>query len=156
MKQHLTDLLKYTDRANSEILESIKNLGDKSECERLFSHLITSQDKWYNRIFPTKEDVELTWFDPVFSFNELSQKWKQSIDDWISLVDSKSEDELENWIVFSKASDGKKLKVKVKDIVLQINFHSIHHRAQINKIIRQQGFVPPFTDYILNVIEPAD
>jgi len=38
--------------------------------------------------------------------------------------------------------------VPLKDIALQLNYHSIHHRAQIQTIIRQQGMEPDFVDYI--------
>jgi len=34
------------------------------------------------------------------------------------------------------------------DVVLQLNYHSIHHRAQIQAMIRQQGIEPDFLDYI--------
>jgi len=36
----------------------------------------------------------------------------------------------------------------IKDIALQLNYHSIHHRAQIQTIIRSQGLEPEFVDYI--------
>jgi uncharacterized damage-inducible protein DinB len=34
------------------------------------------------------------------------------------------------------------------DIALQLNYHSIHHRAQMQVLIRQQGMEPDFIDYI--------
>jgi uncharacterized damage-inducible protein DinB len=34
------------------------------------------------------------------------------------------------------------------DIALQLNYHAIHHRAQIQVLIRQQGLEPDFIDYI--------
>jgi len=36
----------------------------------------------------------------------------------------------------------------IKDIALQLNYHSIHHRAQMQTIIRSQGLEPEFVDYI--------
>jgi uncharacterized damage-inducible protein DinB len=38
--------------------------------------------------------------------------------------------------------------IKLVDLVLQLNYHSIHHRAQINKLMSQQWIIPPATDYI--------
>jgi uncharacterized damage-inducible protein DinB len=37
---------------------------------------------------------------------------------------------------------------KLKDIALQLIFHSFHHRAQIQTLIRQEGKEPRFVDYI--------
>ena len=37
---------------------------------------------------------------------------------------------------------------RTQDIALQLNYHSIHHRAQIQSIIRKQGIEPDFVDYI--------
>jgi uncharacterized damage-inducible protein DinB len=35
-----------------------------------------------------------------------------------------------------------------KNYSMQLNYHSIHHRAQIQLLIRQQGLQPDFVDYI--------
>jgi len=35
-----------------------------------------------------------------------------------------------------------------KDIALQLNYHTIHQRAQIQTMISQQGLQPDFIDYI--------
>ena len=66
---------------------------------------------------------------------------------WIGYLDSVSEEEL-----FSEKKfigyDGAHWAVPLKDIALQLNYHSIHHRAQIQTIIRHQGLEPDFVDYI--------
>ncbi|MBP9221492.1 MAG: hypothetical protein KBF42_08910 [Chitinophagales bacterium] len=38
---------------------------------------------------------------------------------------------------------------------LQLNYHSIHHRAQMQMLIRQQGLVPDFVDYIGTKYRPV-
>ena len=38
--------------------------------------------------------------------------------------------------------------VKLLGISLHLNYHSIHHRAQMQVLIRQQGLEPDFIDYI--------
>ncbi|MGH7675026.1 MAG: hypothetical protein ACREMV_07120, partial [Gemmatimonadales bacterium] len=44
--------------------------------------------------------------------------------------------------------DGGEWAAPLKDIALQLNYHSIHHRAQIQTVIRRQGLKPDFVDYI--------
>jgi len=48
------------------------------------------------------------------------------------------------WVGF----DGSHWTAPLKDIALQLNYHSIHHRAQIQALIRAQGIEPDFVDYI--------
>ncbi|MGZ3921946.1 MAG: DinB family protein [Bacteroidia bacterium] len=36
-----------------------------------------------------------------------------------------------------------------------MNYHSIHHRAQVNTLMSKQGIKPPATDYIFTVLQEA-
>lgn len=46
MKQYLINTFKFNDTANKKVLEKIKQLPDKTEAIKLFSHLITCQFRW--------------------------------------------------------------------------------------------------------------
>lgn len=148
MKTHLIDSLKYNDWANQKLLSVIKQLPNKEESITLFSHLINAQDKWYNRITNQQNDQSLSWSTPVFLLEELEERWENSVTVWIELINSKTEFELQENVIFTRASDGKQMGIKLVDLVLQLNYHSIHHRAQINKLMSRQGITPPATDYI--------
>lgn len=148
MKTHLIDSLKYNDWANQKLLSVIKQLPNKEESITLFSHLINAQDKWYNRITNQQNDQSLSWSTPVFLLEELEGRWENSVTVWIELINSKTEFELQENVIFTRASDGKQMGIKLVDLVLQLNYHSIHHRAQINKLMSRQGITPPATDYI--------
>jgi uncharacterized damage-inducible protein DinB len=45
------------------------------------------------------------------------------------------------------------MQLKIKDLMLQLNYHCIHHRAQVNTLISKQGIKPPATDYIFTVLQ---
>ncbi len=152
MKQYLIDTFKYNHWANKKLLEAILQLPDKKEPIRLYSHLITSQDKWFNRITKELDDVGLNWFGLVFSEEELSHQWQRSVGNWINYLEKNTEDEFKKHIQITKP-DGKALQVTINDVMLQLNYHSIHHRAQINTLIRQQGIKPPLTDYIFTALK---
>jgi uncharacterized damage-inducible protein DinB len=156
MKKYLIDTFKYNSRSNIDLLKAIAQLPQKDEAIKLFSHLVAAQDKWFNRIEKKVEDSSLNWFGPLFIESELSEKWLASVNKWITYLENTDESDLEKYIVFSRATDGKKLKVKLKDLMLQLNYHSIHHRAQINTVISRQGIKPPLTDYIFSVIEEEE
>lgn len=147
MKKYLIETFEFNSLMNKKLLEKIKKLPDKEECIRFFSHLINSQKKWMARIVQYPKDPEMDWWDPVYPFNKLEEEWDESLKEWIDYLNSKTEDEL-----FEEAKfigyDGGEWSAPLKDIALQLNYHSIHHRAQMQLFIRLQGFEPDFVDYI--------
>jgi len=147
LRQYLIDAFKYNDYANKLVLEKIKQLPDQTEVIRFFSHLINSQNKWLKRIQVYPQDPKMDWWEPVYELDELSPKWNESLQQWTDLLGGISEEELYSEKKFI-GYDGARWSVPLKDIVLQLNYHSIHHRAQIQTIIRNQGFEPDFVDYI--------
>jgi len=153
MKNYLIDLMNYNNWANCKLLETMLVMPDKEESVMFFSHLITAQEKWLNRITKENDDKLFTWFSPVFPANELLDRWTESFQKILTFIESKNEEEFEEKVMLIRPTDGKLMSAKLRDIILQFNYHSIHHRAQINRIIRQQGLKPPATDYIINKIE---
>jgi uncharacterized damage-inducible protein DinB len=153
MKKYILDFLKYNDWANKKVLEGIRQIPEKNDALKLFSHLINSIDKWKNRITNEVEDSLLNWYGQFFNIDEIESKWNESISWWIKLLEKTEESGLEKEIIFTRPNYGKKMAVKFSDLLLQLNYHSIHHRAQINSLISKQGFKPPATDYILTVLK---
>jgi uncharacterized damage-inducible protein DinB len=146
-RQYLIDSFRYNDYANKLVLEKIKQLPDKTEAIRFFSHLINSQNKWLKRIEIYPQDPQMDWWEPVYELDELEAKWNESLQHWLDLLNKISEEELHEEKKFV-GFDGAHWSVPLKDIVLQLNYHSIHHRAQIQTIIRKQNLEPDFVDYI--------
>ena len=147
MKQHLIETFRYNDEANKRALAKIKDIPDKVECVRLFSHLINSMNKWLGRIRQSPGYTELDWWQPAYSYQELESKWDECLNCWIDFIDSKKERELFEEVEFI-GFDGHDFAAVIKDIALQLNYHSMQHRAQIQYLIRQQGIAPDFVDYI--------
>jgi uncharacterized damage-inducible protein DinB len=155
MKQYLIDYFNYNDWANGILLTTILSLPDYTEALRLFSHLISSQNKWYNRIKTECSDNELNWFEYTIPANEVAKKWAESFGRWQLLLEEATDADMEEDILFARKTDRRQMKVKLKDIVFQLNCHSVHHRAQINKLIGVQGIPVPATDFILTAISEA-
>ncbi len=147
MKQYLIDTFSYNDFANRKLLNKIKELPDKEESIRLFSHLINSQIRWLARVKQDPIAAQLSWWEPIYELEELESKWEASLLDWINYLQSKTEQEINAEVQYT-GLDGGKWEAKLQDIALQLNYHSIHHRAQIQTIIRKQGLIPDFLDYI--------
>ena len=147
MKQYLLDTFKFNDQANKKALAKIRELPDKEECVKLFSHLINSQNRWMARIVQYPQDPKMSWWKPAYALDELEEEWNKSFQMWLEFLERKSEAQL-----FEEAKfigfDGGHWSAQLKDIALQLNYHSIHHRAQMQLLIRQQGLEPDFVDYI--------
>jgi len=147
MKSYLIETFNWNDKANRQILGKIRQLPSQEESIKFFSHLINSQIKWLKRIEMFPKDPNLDWWKPLYKPDDLEPEWEKSLKAWLDLITSKSEEELfqdVKWVGF----DGGVYTGALKDVALQLNYHSIHHRAQIQSIIRKQGMEPDFVDYI--------
>lgn len=147
MKNYLIETFNYNDVTNKSLLSKINLLDDKKECVKLFSHLINCQYKWMARIMKDPNAKIMSWWDPIYDYEKLYEEWRKSLDLWISYIASKTDEELSTETTFI-GFDGGTWAATPKDIALQLNYHSIHHRAQIQTIIREQGIEPDFVDYI--------
>lgn len=155
LSEYLIDTFRYNDRANRQVLESIRNLSEKDECIKFFSHMINSQKKWMARIVEYPNNPQMSWWDPIYPLETLEEEWATSLKVWLDLLTNKGEEELEQDILFIGYDNGK-FSAKLKDIALQLNYHSIHHRAQIQGLIRAQGMDAPFVDYIGTVYKKLE
>jgi uncharacterized damage-inducible protein DinB len=147
MKNYLIDTFKWNDKANRQILAKIRTLPSQDECVKYFSHLINSQNKWIKRLEAFPKDPNLDWWKPMYAPDQLEPEWGKSLQAWLDLIARKSEEDLfadVKWVGF----DGSVFTGALKDIALQLNYHSIHHRAQMQTVIRAQGVEPDFIDYI--------
>jgi uncharacterized damage-inducible protein DinB len=147
MKQYLIDTFNYNDYANKKVLAKIKKLPDKIEGIKLFSHLINSMNKWVVRMNQYPQAPKLDWWKPVYPEGELEERWNNCLKTWLDLLEGKDEEELFDEVRVV-GDDGTHYALKLKDIALQLNYHSIHHRANIQALIRGQGLEPDFVDYI--------
>lgn len=147
LNTYLTDTFNYNDQTNKNLLNKIRLLYNNTEAVKLFSHLINCQIKWMARIQQDPEAVNMSWWGPVYEFDKLEIEWTKSLRPWIEYINNKTEEELSTEVVFV-GFDGTSWAATPKDIALQLNYHSIHHRAQIQTILRKQGIEPDFVDYI--------
>lgn len=148
MKEYLIEFFRFNQSATLRIIDAVNGLPDKTEATRLISHMITAQNRWFNRIKPEVRDDSLSWSGTVYSIGECTERWKYQTDRWVKFLQNCSEQDLLNDIIY-QSSDGGKFSSTIMDIALQLNYHAIHHRGQIMMIIRKQGIAPPASDYIL-------
>lgn len=144
---YLLDTFSFNDLSNRALLSKIKTLPDPKEAIRLFSHLINCQFKWMARIMQDPKAPEMSWWEPIYELDNMESSWNNSLALWVDYISAMDEEELCKEVTFV-GMDGGTWAASPKDIALQLNYHSIHHRAQIQSMIRSQGIEPDFVDYI--------
>ena len=147
MKQYLIETFQYNDHANKLALAKIREIQEKNECIKLFGHMINSMNKWLGRIRQCPGYTEMDWWKPAYGLDELEPRWDECLKSWLEFIESKTEEELFDEVEFI-GFEGHDFAAVIKDIALQLNYHSIQHRSQIQYLIRQQGIAPDFVDYI--------
>lgn len=147
MKKYLTDTFLFNDATNKSLLKKIELLPDKTECIKQFSHLINCQYKWMARIVHNPAVQAMSWWEPIYEFYNLETEWIKSLQLWLNYIYDRTDDDLATEVTFV-GYDGSQWAATPQDIALQLNYHSIHHRAQMQTIIRAQGIEPDFVDYI--------
>lgn len=147
MKEYLLETFRFNDEANLKMIEKVKALAQQEDAVKHLSHLINSQDKWMARITMYPQKPYMDWWLPVYPPDSLASEWRRSVDAWLHYLETVDERALYEDAHFI-GYDDMHWSVPLKDIALQLNYHSIHHRAQIQMFIRNQGAVPDFIDYI--------
>jgi uncharacterized damage-inducible protein DinB len=147
LNNYLEETFSYNDVTNRKLLANIKLLQQQAEAIKLFSHLINCQYKWMARIMQNPVAQQMSWWEPIYTFHDLEAEWGKSLAPWLAYIEEHTEEELSTEVTFI-GLDGSAWAATPKDIALQLNYHSIHHRAQIQTLLRQQGIEPDFVDYI--------
>jgi uncharacterized damage-inducible protein DinB len=147
MKNYLIDTFQFNDLTNRKLIKKISVLSDKDAAIKLVSHLINCQYKWMARISHDPKARGMSWWDPVYSSEDLENEWEKSLKLWTDYIHLMTDEQLSRELTFTGYDEGV-WAATPQDIALQLNYHSIHHRAQIQTIIRSQGIEPDFVDYI--------
>jgi uncharacterized damage-inducible protein DinB len=144
-KKYFTGLFKYDNWANKNIAEIIStNYTAHEKPLFLFSHIINSQIIWLERI---RDNVNL--IDPFIkrSAGECASLSEKVNNDWLDFIEETNEDFFNSQIHY-KSTDGINFISCLKDIITHVINHSTYHRAQIATALKNEGIIPPVTDYI--------
>jgi uncharacterized damage-inducible protein DinB len=147
MTEYILDTFAYNDVTNRKLISIICKLPYKDEAVRLMSHLINCQYKWMARVTDDSRSSSLDWWEPLYDTLKLEEEWNKSLSLWLEYLSSHTDEEISQEVMFI-GYDGTMYAATPKDIALQLNYHSIHHRAQMQTMIREQGLTPNFVDYI--------
>lgn len=147
MKKHFLDLLRYNDWANQRILITLEEHEvNDDKILALFSHIISAQIIWLNRI----KDLPTTPFPlwEQYKLKELRAMAMESSTNWINYLMGHQLETFEE-MIFYKNSLGKSYENTIREIITHMVNHSTYHRGQIAALLRGLNINPAPTDYIL-------
>lgn len=148
MKNNFTEIFQYEKWANTEIIKAIVKSNSSSEkVLSLMSHITNAQIIWLSRIKKTVPDTEV-W--KLHKRDELIARHTESTDNILNFLNERNEDDHERLIAYEN-SKGEKFITSVKDILIHLSHHSAYHRGQIVSLLKSEGEVIPYTDYILYI-----
>ncbi|MCU7493987.1 MAG: hypothetical protein HF314_02905 [Ignavibacteria bacterium] len=145
MKEYFIKLFRYNEWANNQVLEAFMQPFDNSEeVTRLFSHIISVQKLWLDRIQNNKVIFEF-WNN--YSVEGCIKISKESSSAWLRFLESLPEEGFSDKISYVN-SKGEAYRNTIEDILAHVINHSTYHRAQIAMLLRKAEVVPPVTDYV--------
>ena len=146
IKEYFRELFKYNDWANQRVLITFEEHEITDDhLLLLFSHLLTSQIIWFNRIKEIPTSPFPIW--EQYKLRELRTMTMESSTNWMNYLDEHQLATFEE-MIFYKNSKGRKYETTIKDIISQVLNHSAYHRGQIARALREHSIDPPNTDYI--------
>lgn len=145
MKEYFIKLFRYNEWANNQVLEAfLQPMDNQEEVTRLFSHIISVQKLWLDRILNNKIIFEF-WNN--YSLEGCIKISKESSSEWLKYLETLSEDGFSEKISYVN-SKGEHYQNTIEDILAHVINHSTYHRAQIAMLLRKAEAVPPVTDYV--------
>lgn len=147
MKEFLIGMFNFNLDANLKMVSAVRELPANDEMLKHLSHLANCQYKWLERITLLPQAAALDWWTPVYTPEELGHRFSDSTTYWVEYLGSLDEHGIEKEIRYT-GHNNSAWTANLKDIALQLIFHSFHHRAQVQMMIRAAGHKPAFIDYI--------
>jgi uncharacterized damage-inducible protein DinB len=148
MKQYLIDTFRFNDWANRKMIVAAEPAEDKKDVCAIFSHLIYAQDRWLKRVNNDPSESQIEWWGAPYAFEELFERWEESLNRWLDHLTAINDEDLGKQVKYTAAPFDNGDSQTLRDIVLQLNYHSILHREGIALRLRDQGLEPPFVDYL--------
>lgn len=146
MKAYFQKLFKYNEWANLELMKAVEKVDPPpQEALKFLAHISTAQDLWLARILKTEHPQVDLW--PDMGIDEIKEKLPESSEEWSEFIETMNEDHFQEEHQYTN-SKGDLYVSTMEDIIIHVINHGTHHRSQISRVLREQGYDPPSTDYI--------
>ncbi len=149
----ISRLFKYTEWANTRILDSLSRTETNTKALKLLAHLLTAEKIWLERL--RGQETVGTNKSPELTPDECRQLATDNQREFYTVIERFEVDGLDSLLTYRNLS-GKQFTTSVRDILTHVAFHGTYHRAQIALIVRAEGGIPVDTDFITFTRETAN
>jgi uncharacterized damage-inducible protein DinB len=144
---HLRRQFQYNDWANREVLRALRaQANPPAKAVRLMAHVVGAEFVWLARL--TGEADPAVW--PEWNLEEIEVQQREIAGKFTDYLHALDPDGLTREVEY-KNTKGEIWKNSAADILTHVAMHSAYHRGQIATVMRDAGFTPAYTDYILAV-----
>lgn len=146
MQAYFKKMFLYTDWANFTILDTLEQNQISDEyIIKVMSHIVNAQFVWLDRISKQQHNFQV-W--GVLSYAQMRTALHENHKLWLAYLNEARPEDLLATISYTNQS-GNPYENVASDIITQVINHSTYHRAQIAKALRELGFTPPNTDFMM-------
>jgi len=155
----IRDLFAYNSWANGKQLDTLATVPEelylrdlKSSCGGLHGtmlHIVFAQQVWFLRWIGQPIDAALRTSKSSPTLASVRDAWNRIDGDTARFLSSKLSDDLLSSNFEMRNLKGDSFVHSYGDSMVHLVNHSSYHRGQVAGMIRQLGFTPPGTDYIL-------
>jgi uncharacterized damage-inducible protein DinB len=147
--EHLRELFRYNDWANRRVIVALKE-NDSTKSLAILAHLLTTEAEYHGRLF----GKDGTGFDfwPPLSIEECGELARETADKYEKLLRRFEEEGLDLYTRY-RTSAGVQKQNDFRELLTHVIMHSAIHRGNIILKLREEGFEPPKTDYIIYLRE---
>lgn len=144
LENHLNDQFTYNHYANGQFIEQLEASPESvpKRVHELFGHILNAHGIWLARIAGKQDQAPLPWDDVApDKYSELNEVMLLATQKLLH------EGNMDRAIIY-RSTSGTEYSNTVKEILSHVILHSMHHRAQVALLLRQQAIDPPASDYI--------
>ena len=147
--EHLRELYRFNDWANRRLIIALKKASSE-KARRILAHLLITEQEYYARLYGKNSTDFDFWQD--FTIEECGKLAQENAENYEHLL-KRFDDEGLGQIAEYTTSAGVWRKNNFREILTHVLFHSMNHRGQVASAMRDDGFEPPPTDYIIYLRE---
>jgi uncharacterized damage-inducible protein DinB len=147
--EHLRGLFAYNDWANRRVIVSLKE-SESDKSRRILAHILITEKEYFERLY----GKDSTGFDfwPDLSLTECGELARENRERYEKLLRRFDDEGLDLYIRY-KTSQGIEFENNFRELLSHVMIHSATHRGNIVLKLREEGFEPPSTDYIIYLRE---
>lgn len=145
MKEYFLKFFSYTDWANKKVMDCLNQQQIHDEkILTLAGHILAAQSVWLSRMTRSSVAPYKLWYK--YSLTELNNMTDEIGDGYKRYLTGLSGI---NEIITYKNMAGVDYQNAIDDILIHVANHGTYHRGQIALLLREKGYEPASTDYII-------